>query len=315
MHIPKITAVISFCSNDWRFLEACINGISPFCHQILITVCDHFFDGSPENYALLEEAFSRFPKCQFLEFAFDPEKSYRPFSPLYPDHPDWRHEWHNTGRWISYFYSSSETEYLFFLDSDEIVDSDAFLSWLNQTQLDNFFAWRFSGYSHFREAKFEALEHTDLSLLVRKSVLRPEFLWDEDERMGLMYRCGKMQSGVKGIDGRPMIRHYSGVRTKAEFLKKFSAWGHHWERNWTELTDEEFSRPFNGEDFIRRYRYAEIEAKFDPLNEIIPSLQPHSLGEHLKGLHRFLNVNIVSKEEMFKRQLENDFALSAQHDH
>lgn len=114
MHSPKITAVISFCSNDWRYLRHCIAGVSPFCQQVLITVCDHFFDCTEENYALLQEAFRQFPKCTFLEFAFDSLQSYRVFSPLYPEHPDWRHEWHNTGRWISYFYSSLESEYLFF---------------------------------------------------------------------------------------------------------------------------------------------------------------------------------------------------------
>ena len=273
MHSLKITAVISFCSNDWRFLKHCIESVSLFCEQVLITVCDHFFDGSEENYALLEEAFRRFSHCTFLEFAFDPLQTYRPFSPLYPEHPDWRHEWHNTGRWISYFYSSLETEYLFFLDSDEIVDSQAFMNWLQHTEIKSFSALRFASYCHFREAKFEALTQDDCSVLVRKAALQPEFLWDEDERIGLFsHLTGEKQLNVRGIDGNPMFRHYSGVKTKEELLKKFSTWGHHWERKWADLVDEEFSRPFNGADFIRGHRYREIEPQFDPLDERVPSL-------------------------------------------
>jgi hypothetical protein len=310
MTFPHITAVISFCSNDWRFLAHCIDGVAPICRQIIITVCDHFFDGSPEHYALLEEAFQRFPQCQFLEFAFDPNQTYRYFSPIYPEHPDWRHEWHNTGRSLSYFYCAQETEFLLFLDCDEIIDSQAFLSWLSEIDLHRFSALRFACFNHFREARFEALAQDDFSLLVNKAFLHPDFLWDVDERMGLFHRLdGEKHLQVKGKDGQPMIRHYSGVRTQEELIKKCTTWGHHWERPWENLIKEEFSRPFNGTDFVRKYRYHEITPIFDPLSIEIPQLPPHSLEQHLKNLPRFSNVHMVSKEEIFKRQLAHDFSL------
>src|SRR6267154_4526669 len=188
MEIPRITAVISFCSNDWRFLKQCIAGVSAFCEQVIVTVCDHFFDGSMENYGLLEEAFRCFPDCTFLEFTFDSECSHRIFSPLYPEHRNWRHEWHNTGRWLSYFYSPFDTEFLFFLDCDEVVDNKCFNDWLKRTDFSDCSALRFSGFWHFREAKFEALSNDDLSLLVKKKAIDPHFLWDENERIGL-FQC------------------------------------------------------------------------------------------------------------------------------
>jgi hypothetical protein len=308
MKVPRISAVISFCSNDWRFLKQCVDGVSPFCEQVIITVCDHFFDGSRENYGLLEEAFRSFPHCQFLEFNFNPEISYRLFSPLYPEHPHWRHEWHNTGRWLSYFYTLPETEFLFFLDCDEIVDNERFKNWLTQADINDFSAYRFAGFWHFREAKFEALTCDDLSLLVKKTAIDPHFLWHEDERMGFFQRLlGRKQLGVRSCDGAPMIRHYSGVRTQKEFMKKFSTWGHHWERDWKSLIQEEFSRPFNGRDFIRHYHYRENQSIFDPLLEDVPEIQKVSYEEHLKDLHRFPNVVMVSRKEAFKRQLEYEF--------
>ncbi len=308
----RITAVISFCSNDWRFIKQCVDGISAFCGQVIITVCDHFFDGSKENYGLLEEAFRRFPECTFLLFHFDPEESYRRFSPITPGHQDWRHEWHNTGRYLSYFYCLSETEWLFFLDSDEIIDSKRFGEWLKQADFENFSTYRFVGLRYFREAKFEALPHDHLSLLVKKTAIDPQFLWDADEREGLFQRVpGSKQLGVLGCDETPLIRHYSGVRTQEEFEKKFSCWGHHWERDWKSLIQEEFSRPFNGTDFVRRYPYREIKPPFDPLLESIPQVPTISHKKFLKGLHRFPNVVIVSKMEAFKRGLEYEFLLSA----
>jgi hypothetical protein len=306
----KITAVISFCSNDWRFLKRCVSGVSPFCERIILTTCDHFFDGSKENYALLEEAFRRFPDCTFLEFNFDPQQSYRPFSPFYPEHHNWRHEWHNTGRWLSYFYTPVETEFLLFLDCDEIVDSRRFIEWLKKTDLQKNSAYRFACFWYFREAKFEALVADDFSMLVKKKAIDPDFLWDEHERMGLFQRVSQQKRlSVRGHDGIPMIRHYSGVRTKEELIKKFSAWGHHWERDWNSLIQEEFSRPFNGKDFIRRYPHREVQPVFDPLLESIPQLPEISYDEHLKNLHRFPNVIMVSKKETFRRQLEYEFSL------
>lgn len=311
MQIPRISTVISFCSNDWRFLKRCITGVSAFSEQVIITVCDHFFDGSRENYGLLEEAFRNFPDCTFLEFHFDAKQSYRPFSPIYPEHPHWRHEWHNTGRWLSYFYSFPDAEFLFFLDADEIVDSERFQDWLIQADFNDHSAYRFAGFWHFRKAKYEALTCADLSLLVKKTAIDPNFLWNEDERMGL-FQClsGTKQLGVCGCNGIPMVRHYSGVRTKKELIKKFSCWGHHWERNWKSLIQEEFSRTFNGQDFIRRYRYREVQPDFDPLIERIPQVSDVSYAQHLKGLHRFPNVVMVGRKESFKRQLDHEFMLS-----
>ncbi len=317
MQIPRISAVISFCSNDWRFLKQCIDAVSTFSEQVIITVCDHFFDGSQENYGLLEEAFRSFPHCAFLEFNFDAEQSYRPFSPLYPEHIHWRHEWHNTGRWLSYFYSFPDTEFLFFLDCDEIVDSERFKDWLTKADFKGHSAYRFAGLWHFREAKYEALTCADLSLLVKKTAMEPHVLWDEDERMGVFQSLpGKKDPGVHGCDGAPMVRHYSGVRTEEELIKKFTSWGHYWERDWKRLIREEFSRPFNGKDFIRCYRYREVEPSFDPLIEPVPHVADLSYQEHLKGLHRFPNVIMVSKKEAFKRQIEYELMLGAsRHSH
>jgi hypothetical protein len=314
--MPRITAVISFCSNDWRFLKRCIDGVTPFSHQVLITVCDHFFDGSLENYALLEEAFRRFPNCSFIEFCFDPSRSYRPFSPLFPEHCNWRHEWHNTGRWLSYLLAGTKTDFFLFLDCDEIVDPSSFSQWLSSVAIHTLSACRFSCYSYFRDARFEATTHADFSLLAKRVKLRSEHLWDEDERFGIFQRIsGEKRLGVKGCDAKPMIRHFSGVRTKEEFQKKLSTWGHHWERDWEDLLNEEYSRPFNGKDFIRRYSYQVVEAAFDPLNETPPLLSKIDLQEHLKGLHRFQNVVRITPQEAFKMDLENGFSVPYCNDH
>ena len=55
-----------------------------------------------------------------------------------------------------------------------------------------------------------------------------------------------------------MFHHYSWVRTKEQLLRKVASWGHNWERNWTEEVEKEFSRPFNGVDFVHGYEFVEV---------------------------------------------------------
>lgn len=308
MNSIKITAVISFCSNDWRFLRECVEKVSLITSSILVTVCDHFFDGSVENYALLREAFFLFPNCQFLIFQFDPSKTYRPFSPIFPEHSNWRHEWHNTGRWLSFFYRPLETTHLLFIDCDEIIDVPLWKSWALMEDFSHTSAWRFSGRWHFRAACFEAEETNELSLLVNVQALDPNLLWDEDERMGVITKiAGEKKRQVKDFQGNPMIHHYGGVRPKEEFRRKCRTWGHFWEKEWDILIEKEFSSDFQGKDFFRGYNYHRVVPSFDPLSEQVPSLPQISYETFLTQLPGFPHVTMVKKKEVFIRSIEYEF--------
>ena len=46
-------------------------------------------------------------------------------------------------------------------------------------------------------------------------------------------------------------------------LKKVLNWGHKNDKNWSDLIEEEFSRPFNGTDFVHGYNYNIVENKFN----------------------------------------------------
>ena len=68
---------------------------------------------------------------------------------------------------------------------------------------------------------------------------------------------GKIRD-VLGLDDKPMFHHYSWVRTKEQLLLKVRCWSHNWERDWTKLVEEEFSRPFSGIDFVHGYSFLEV---------------------------------------------------------
>jgi hypothetical protein len=61
----------------------------------------------------------------------------------------------------------------------------------------------------------------------------------------------------------PFVHHYSWVRTEEEMMNKVSNWAHAKDRpNWRDLVKEEFSRNFNGTDFVHGYSYKLVENIF-----------------------------------------------------
>ena len=96
-----------------------------------------------------------------------------------------------------------------------------------------------------------------------------------------------------------MIHHYSGVKTKEEWLKKAQCWGHHWEDNWPQLIEEAYSRPFSGRDFTYEGTYECVDPFFDPLAIEIEK-------KKVDQTH-FPNVRKVNKEEVFRKEIEYTF--------
>jgi hypothetical protein len=306
----SLATVINFCSNDWRFLSACVESARRFSQQIIISVCDHFFNGEPENYALLEHFYKLMPDCLFLEFHFDNENPYGRAAPIAAEDLDGVHHWHNTGRLIPYYFLESEVESVLYLDADEIIDADRFQTWLDGFDHRSYSGLRLASYWYFREARYQATAQADISLLVKRSVLSPDAILDPDERMGLYCQLsGEKKMDVLGLDGRPLVHHYSWVRTKEEMLKKTRTWGHHWERDWTRLIDEEYAKGFTGKDFARGFEYVEIEPFWNPLEQQIPELDPIDLEKHIENVKSFYNVRRITPEEIFRMDLEQQLRI------
>jgi hypothetical protein len=308
----NIASIVCFCTNDIRFFSKCIESSIPFSSQLIVPVCDHFYNGTAENYDLLEDLYSRFPFVTFVEFAYDPDQLYGTYVNLTSEHPNWIHHWHNSSRLVAYYFLKEEIDYVCFWDVDEIIEPKAFINWLNAFPYREFTAFRFSSYWYFREAKYRANTSPDTALMVRKSALSPSLFFNSDERMGMFYSVeGKKRRWIKGMDGQPMLHHYSWVRSKEELIHKVSSWGHHWERNWKELVDEEYSRDFNKKDFVRFYTYEEVETDFDPLLEgVSSSLSSVSLEEHIKKIKAFPHVHRVTAADIFRKNLIHDLDLA-----
>jgi len=283
----SITTIINYCSNEFRFLESCIKEAEKFSNQVLITVCDHFFDATKERKEELNYVFNKFPSCKFLYYPYFlsevPKKILKRLGDNFCC---------TFSRLLGWSYLPEETEYVLFLDADEIVESSKFLTFLDKFNYRKYAAIKFANYWYFRECKYQAKALEDSCVLANKKALSRKALLQEGDRFAAFRNAkGSKISMVKGLDNLPFIHHYSWVRTKEEMLKKVTAWGHRNERDWKKLVEEEFSKEFSGVDFVHGYDFEEVS----PLHEIDLLCEPQKSDDK-----NFKNVQKISLSEINK---------------
>jgi hypothetical protein len=250
----KITTVLQYCSNDFRWIEKCVEQASKISEEIIIPVSDHYFDGVPEDREILDKTYkllSKFPKVQIIEFEWEPGNS--------------MNYWHNMARTIGKEQASNDTDWILFLDTDEIIDDIAWDKWVESKEYEQYDSLKFKNYWYFREPIYQANNWETSVVLVRKEFAYFDLFNPREREQCHEFLNVRKKIGILSIDGLPMIHHYSWVRTKEEMLRKVKSWGHANDRDWVSLVEEEFSRPFNGTDFVpyHHYEYEIVENKYN----------------------------------------------------
>lgn len=259
----SIATIINYCTNDLAFISPNIRQAVKFSRQIIVPYCDHFYDGSPENQRLLQKSIRQNPEAQFIRFKYNPQTTRslwrgwqlllrylgrgRVFGPQY---------WICFARQLGYQAIKPPVEYVLFLDADEIINGRKFLQWLNTNQYKQFNALKPSNYWYWRSPRYQATVWEDSPLLAKYSCLNKAVFLDHDERNATYHSLPLPKTRmVLGLDQKPMIHHYAWAKPKVNLLKKVACWGHTKDRNWKKLIQTEFSRPFNGTDFIYKRQY------------------------------------------------------------
>jgi len=293
-----ITTVINYCTNDYRFIKKCVTEAKKFSHQIIIPVSDHFFNGKKENRKLLNLTYLENPSCEFIEYEFTPHKSYSKYKWFEPSSIESRHIWYSTSRYISHFFIKKETDYILFLDADEICDGDLFLHWLNLLKYKKYFALRLACYFYFNSPLLRSTIFQNSALLIKKEGLDPFLLLELRERFATFsFAPEKKIKMVLNEEKIPMVHHYSWVRSKMEKIIKSETWGHFSDKNWKELIE-------NNKE--------ELNIKHDPfynlpLEKIASSFfDPFSISPNFKQKipKKFPNVIKVSYLDIFKKELQ-----------
>lgn len=247
-----ISSVLQYSTTDFRFLQPNIEQLSQVSDEIIIPICDHLFNGQPENETVLKKSYellSKYDKVQVVEFEWAPGYHTR--------------YWHNAARAIGVNCSSEKANWILFVDTDEIIDASAFNKWIKTNEYEQYDSIKLSNYWYFREPTYQAAAFEDSVVMVRKQFVQFDLMHPTAERE----QCHELlnirkKRQTKGTDDLPMVHHYSWVRSKQEMLTKVSSWGHNNDKNWADIIEEEFNRPFNGTDFVHGYQYNFVENKF-----------------------------------------------------
>ena len=247
--LNKPAVVICYCSNDHRFIEKCLDQALLVSNNVIVPISDHLFGGEPENLESISALATKYPQVNFSTFEWHPEKF-----PRY---------WHNMSRILGNSLVSNEYEWVLFLDADEILEPELFNKFISSDAFESHDTYKLGCYWYFRDPTYQATTFEDSPVLVRKQLINinPEDASCEREQMFEYLNVPKQSLVLQ--DGSPLVHHFSWVRTKEEMLKKVKNWGHASDTNWEALVEEEFSRPFNGTDFIHKYEYTITENKFN----------------------------------------------------
>jgi hypothetical protein len=256
MKSHSISPVISFCSNEMRFLGPCLESLKDFSCKTCIVVWDHFFDGTVENRDALFHSFHSFPNCQFLLAPFVPHRIHEKFKKRIG-----KDFWFNCSRMVGAHFAQGE--YLLFLDIDEILDSQAFFTWLDTEQYREYDAMRLENYWYFRLPTFQATQWEDSAVLARKGKWQRRALHSPGDRHALYQSAKKKMRHVLSVNHEPMIHHYSWVRTKEEILQKMKASAHRLENDWEALIEKEWSKAKISRDFVHGYELKEVASFID----------------------------------------------------
>ncbi len=257
MKHPSIASIISFCSLDEHFLPYAIEAALPFSDQILISLCDHRFDGSKENN---QKYFETISECTFVEYAFS-DRLYGTEQFIDPGSLLYHHHWHNTSRLVPTYFLDSQIEWVLFLDADEIIDTDRFMQMTWEEDV-----YRLASYWYFRETFLQATTWPDSAVLMPRQYVTPDTLLHPKERSGWIKSLGG-QNMVLGQDQKPLVHHYSWVRSKQEMLQKVNCWGHGSEDNWEALIEKEMEQDFSGTDFVYGFDYKKVKPFIDPFKQ------------------------------------------------
>jgi len=257
-----IGAVVNYCTNEYPFLSPCLSELEKFCARIVVVICDHFFDGTPENPVLIRRSIEENRhRAQFLTYPYSRDEDRGKAGKFY---------WEVKGRWLGCL-ELQDCEHIYFIDVDEIVESSKFIAWLEGFAVKmevagsgpriltyrDIDALQFRAYWYFRDVIYRSTVLENSSMLIRRTRLTQNAVMSRQARHSLF----KLTRGIHGdaitaLDNTPMVHHYSWVRTKEQMLRKVLSWTHSSDRDWVPLVEKEFSsQTFSGVDFVHGYSF------------------------------------------------------------
>lgn len=243
--------VIQYCSSEADLVDDCVHAACEACARVYLVVLTHFFTGEEDP-----EAWTKARQLQKLYSNLTPILvQWKPMQvpPLF-----WHHEARLAG------YAAGASPWVLFLDADEVLrDAKSFRSWFQtsvQAQTEaNVCAYKLANYWYFLTKQRRAKTLEDSVVLVqRQSLHLTHFRQYKADRENYFFAVpeSRRRNMVLGVDGKPMVDHFSWVRSKDVLLKKSQTWGHRGEKDWKKLIEDAFASDLlTTPDFVHGYEY------------------------------------------------------------
>jgi len=236
-----IATIISYCNNDFQFIEENLQQASKFSNEIFISYCDYALNGILEDEDTLEKMFEIAKKYNATPITIEYQKN------------ETSRFHHNIMRFLPTW--SCKSDYILFLDADEIIEGDLFKKYLKTKDHENYDVVSLECYWYFRERKYRAKTTEEAGVMCKKSICTYNYIFSDMERWEFKRREDFKSKRWLRQDNKVLCHHYSWVRTKEQMLRKVKSWGHNKDLDWVSLIEEEFSHDFNGTDFVHNYEY------------------------------------------------------------
>lgn len=244
-----IEAVILYSTNDKRFHKACIENLLEAGIKCHVVTYSHMWKGQPEDLEALKQSAKLFEDNEnYSQYFIEWEAGKNPWY------------WEAVGRYLATQQVSDDSEYILYIDIDEVVDAKKMKEWIASGEYKQWEAMKIPNYWYWREPIYRATSIEDSIVMTKVSLAKRLQL----QPGGRDVYFGASPNRTRFKLDKPFIHHYSWVRSKEEMLNKVSNWGHASDRkNWVELVEEEFSRSFNGKCFVNNYSFVEAQNKFN----------------------------------------------------
>ena len=289
--------VVNYCTNDYRFLAPCLEGLRAISDEIVVAVCDRFFDGQSEDRELLNMSYLENSWVQFVQYSY--EGGYG----LYERRGEIGGEAHarslaNTGRYVGLSRLSDQVEYVIFADVDEIGDGVQLKKWAKKGEFSD--AMLLASYVYLGHEGRRSQAHAHAYLVVNRKKLMPEMLFNSYERPGFYNSFeGDKKAFIVGEGGEPMIHHYNWVRSPEELKRKIASWGHRDERDWASIIQT------GGLEGVTGHQYSEVEPLHDVLSVDVEKMRKN--GGQVQ--REFPHVSVETPESVMRRMLEKEWII------
>ena len=214
---------------------------SKFARHVVVAYADKLHDGTPEDLEELHRVKPMFPHVTFVQYHINPVDELM-------EEPELTRRtayWCNRSRWEALAALDPACEYVLVLDADEVPEGDRMKAFVQQldTPAQDTPALKLANYWYMREPTLRLGGIEDSAVLVprHRLISRDAVMLCNQERNDLAYEPVVRQ--VTDGTPRPMIHHYSWVRTPDNLLKKVQVWSHCDDRDWVSAVRHELTRP------------------------------------------------------------------------